>query len=137
MKRTLLALATAAATIATAAPVLAQPYGAPVPPPGMRDHGMRDAGGGYGYGGDFYRGAPQTSWERMQWLEQRIERSEARGAVNPREAMRARRELNRTRSYIQNARARYGQLRPQDRTYVDARLDYVRNLIHWQRNNWR
>lgn len=135
MKRMLLALAVSAAAVTAVAPAVAQPYGPPGPPPapaGMRDHDM----GGYRAGRDFWRGAPTSSWERMQWMQQRIERGRADGSLNPREAKRAQRELDRTRRYIQDARRRFGELRPQDRAYVDQRLDYVRNLIRWERHNF-
>lgn len=88
---------------------------------------------GYGYGQEFWRGAPESTWERVQWLQQRIERSRADGSLSRGEAYRAQRELDRTRGYIRNARQRYGDLRPEDRDYVQARLDYISQRIHWAR----
>lgn len=130
MKRTLLAIVLGATAVAAAAPAFAQPYGAPVAP----GYGDR-TGGGYGYGRDFYRGAPQAPWERMQWLQQRIERGRADGSLNPREAMRAQREVERTREYIRTNRQRYGELRQVDRDYVQQRLDYISQRIRWARHN--
>lgn len=90
---------------------------------------------GYGYGRAFWQGAPQGAWERVQWLEQRIQRGRGDGSLNRQEARNAERELNRTRAYVRHARQRYGDLRPQDVNYVQARLDYVSQRIRWARHN--
>lgn len=142
MKRALLTLVLGATALAAAAPAFAQPYSAPIAPGyGERDHRDGDRmrhderGGGYGYGRDFYRGAPQSPWERMQWLQQRIERGRADGSLNPREAARAQMEVNRTREYIRTNRQRYGELRQVDRDYVQQRLDYISQRIRWSRHN--
>lgn len=148
MNRIVIGLLAAAATVTTVAPAFAQAYG-PSPAYGERGYsdrdrgygdrdrgyGDRDRGTGYGFGRDFYRGAPRSAWERLRWLQQRIERGRADGSLNPREAYRAQREIDRTREYIRDSRRRYGDLRPQDRTYVEQRLDYIRDSIRWARHN--
>ena len=158
MKRLILAAVAGVSTLAAVAPALAQPYGPPPGPapayngggygggmnqpgPGYGDRGRE--GGGYerdgrgGGGGEFWRGAPRGPWERVQWLQQRIERGQQDGSLNPREAFRAKRELVKTREYARNARQRYGQLRPEDRDYIQQRLDYVSQTIRWARHNDR
>lgn len=145
MKRAFLAVVLGATALTAAAPAFAQSYGAPAAGGyGDRDHDrdrdrMRhdERGGGYGFGREFYRGAPESPWERMQWLQQRIERGRADGSLNPREAMRAQREVERTREYIRTNRQRYGQLRQVDRDYVQQRLDYISQRIRWSRHNGR
>jgi len=56
----------------------------------------------------FWRGAPGGQWERISFLQQRIDRGIADGSLNRREGMRARAELRRIRFDAQRLRARGG-----------------------------
>src|ERR1700761_4527524 len=107
MKKTLLTLAALASLSGTGAG--AQP--APPPP------------GGWG-GGAFGRGAPDSPRQRIQFLQDRINRGIADGSLDRREAMSVNRDLDRIRQM--DRRMHYdngGRLNPQDRAMLQGRLD--------------
>src|SRR5438067_9717064 len=80
-----LASAALAASILAAAPAAAQDYrGAP-------------AYSSQGYGADFWQGAPSDSWQRIAYLEQRIQAGRSDGSLTPREAERAEMQLRQIR----------------------------------------
>jgi hypothetical protein len=95
-------------------------YGPPPPPPG----------------GGFWAGAPSGLHQRMDFMQDRISTVASRGWISPHEANRANRELNFIRS--EDARLRDqdgGRLRPEDRAYLQSRLDALGQRLHWAEHN--
>ena len=95
-------------------------------PPGYYYNGPPPRGGG------FWDGAPTGVHERIDFMQERIDRSSARGFISPRETYGANQELNFIRS--EDRRLRYqdgGHLEPQDRDYLQSRLDSLSQRLHW------
>ena len=91
--------------------------------------------GGYD-GGAFWRGAPDSPRQRIQFLQDRINRGIGDGSLDRREARSALNELNNIRRM--DARMHYdnyGHLPPQDRGIIQARLDQLSQRLHWLRHN--
>jgi len=99
-------LALAAVTMGSAAPSMAQP---------VRD----DWRAGQTWNHDtFWRGAPTGLNERIDWLQQRIQRGIADGSLDRREARQAQIELDSIK---------------RDATALDQRLDNVSRRLRWSR----
>jgi hypothetical protein len=82
--------------------------------------------------GGFWAGAPEGVHERIDFMQDRINTAASRGWISPHEARRAERELAFIRS--EDARLRDqdgGHLRPQDRGYLQSRLDSLGQRLHW------
>jgi hypothetical protein len=103
----------------------------------------RDQGPGYGPGpgpgpgpgGGFWQGAPGGIHERIDFLQQRIDRNVARGTVSRREADVAYRDLADIRREEARLRERDGgRLNPTDREYLQGRLDRAQQTLHWDRH---
>ena len=90
--------------------------------------------GGYDRG-NFWRGAPDSPWQRIQFLQDRINRGVADGSLNRREAYRANRDLAGVRQWIRRMRWDGNRLTPDQRDRVQARLDQVSGQIRWARRN--
>ena len=105
---------------------------------GSTDHPCQ---AGYDYapppgGGGFWAGAPQGLHQRMDFMQDRIDRAANSGWVSPHEADRANRELSFIRSEDQRLRAQSdGHLRPEDRQYLQGRLDSLSQRLHWAEHN--
>lgn len=87
-------------------------------------------------GGGFWAGAPGGIHERIDFMQDRINRSAGNGWISPHEARRANRELSFIRS--EDARLRDqdgGHLRPEDRGYLQQRLDALGARLHWAEHN--
>ena len=86
----------------------------------------------------FWNGAPENPYNRIQFLQDRVNRGVANGSLDRREAMRVNRELNGVRNWIQRMHWRdAGRLTPDQRGRVQARLDSISRQIHWmKRNGW-
>jgi hypothetical protein len=69
---------------------------------------------------DFWRGAPDRLQERIDWLQQRIDRGIADGSIDRREARDAQYQLNRIR---------------RDADMLDRQLDDVSRRIRWYRRD--
>ena len=91
----------------------------------------------YGYdAGRFWRGAPDNPWERIQFLQERVDRGVADGSLNRREADRVRRELDGVRNWVRRMHWHDdGRLTIDQRGRVQARLDQISQQIHWLRHN--
>ena len=61
-----------------------------------------------------------------------MRRAEERGWISHGEARRAYGDIANVRRYIDDSRARYGRLRPEDRDYVNNQLNYIIQRVHWQ-----
>ncbi len=128
MKKTLIAL-TAGMMLAGVAS--AQGY-AP-PPPG----GWHQGPGRGGWDRDaFWRGAPDNPYERIRFLQDRVNRGMSDGSLNRGEARRVNRELDGVRRWIRDMHwSDAGRLTPDQRAQVQARLDRISGQIRWLRHN--
>jgi hypothetical protein len=97
---------------------------------------------GYYYGppppgpNGFWDGAPRTLHERYDFMQSRIDRAAQAGWIAPEEVHHAYHELRFIRS--EDARLRDqdgGHLRPEDRDYLEGRLDALSQRLNWARNN--
>ncbi len=121
MKSVALALLALSAALAAAEPTLAQPYGGYGPP-------VR-AGHGRVWNID----------HRIEWVQERINRSRDSGALDRREYRRVQSRLDGIRATERRLRERQGRLYPHDREMLTARLDRlcddIRHMTHDQ--TWR
>lgn len=84
----------------------------------------------------FWRGAPENPYDRIQFLQDRINRGVADGSLSRQQAWRANRELNGVRMWMRRMHFQNGgQLTPDQRAMVQARLDSVSRQIRWMRHN--
>jgi hypothetical protein len=118
MKR-LLASAAIMASMLVVAPAAAQPY--------------QNYQNGWN-SGEFWRGAPSDTWQRIEYLQQRIDRGRQDGSLTAREAYRAQTELRRIRQDAARMR-RNGILDPRYSTNIQARLDDLSRSLRWARHN--
>ena len=127
------------------------PNGAPPPggpgygQPGYNQSGYGQPGyaqQGYGQssyapppsGGGFWQGAPTDIRQRIDFLQQRIDRMSTNGRISPDAAQQAYARLRRVRHYAHTNYERYGQLTPDQQSYVQSQLDYVGRSLHWEAN---
>jgi hypothetical protein len=82
---------------------------------------------------EFWRGAPDGVWERISFLQRRIDRGIADGSLNRREANDAKFQLRRIRQDAQRMRTRNGNFRPRDASVIEARLDNLSRNLRWSR----
>lgn len=109
MKTKALFAALALSTIATAMPAAAQPWQGGNNNPGSWN---RDA---------FWRGAPDGLQQRIDWLQQRINRGISDGSMDRQEARRAQFQLDALR---------------RDASLLDRRLEDLSRNLRWARNDW-
>lgn len=96
----------------------------PPPPPGAWDAGA------------FWRGAPESPRERIQFLQDRINRGRSDGSLDPREADRAQHDLDGVRNWIRQAHwDDGGPLRPDQKAHIQRRLDDISRQIRWMRHD--
>jgi opacity protein-like surface antigen len=125
-----LASAALAVTMLAAAPVAAQGYG--------QNYGSQGYAQNYdnqGYGNDFWRGAPSDSWQRISYLEQRINAGMRDGSLTPQEARRAQMELRQIRRDAMRMRRYGGSMSARDSAMLQSRLDDLSRNIRWARHN--
>jgi hypothetical protein len=82
-----------------------------------------------------WQGAPANPYERIQFLQDRINRGVADGSLDRREAWRANRELNNVRQWIRRMHWQGERLTPDQRQRVQARLDDISRQLRWMRHN--
>ena len=88
--------------------------------------------------GAFWNSAPTTLRERADWLEHRINDDASRGALSERGAQDARDGLANFRQEAATLRSRDGgELRAEDRQYLNDRLDYLSRRIQWMESSRR
>jgi len=85
----------------------------------------------------FWQGAPANPYERIQFLQDRVNRGVADGSINRREAWRVNNELNGLRQWVRRMHWQTGSLTPDQRARVQARLDQISRQIRWMRHNGR
>jgi len=116
MKR-VFACAAIAASFAVAAPAAAQTYR-----------------GGAWNSSDFWRGAPSDPWQRISFLQQRINSGERDGSLTRSEARRAQRQLLRIRQDAARMQRSRG-LNSRESANLQARLDSLSRSLRWARHN--
>ena len=106
---------------------------------GQYGHGGYQGGpnrGGAYDAGAFWRGAPDNPNQRIQFLQDRVNRGMADGSLDRREAGRVNGELNGVRTWIRRMHWQDdGRLTPDQRAQVQGRLDGIIRQIHWMRQN--
>lgn len=122
MKTKSLLLALAVAAAATAVPAVAQPAWH------AGDRWDRNA---------FWNGAPTGLRERIDWLQERINRGIRDGSLDPAEARRSQWQLDRIRRDLRSSRRDGGGLSWRERQDIQARLDDLSQKIRWRRSNDR
>jgi hypothetical protein len=118
MTKTPILLALAVAIAATAIPAIAQPGWRP------GDPWNRSA---------FWNGAPAGIRERIDWLQERINRGVRDGSLDPQEARRSQWQLDWIRRDLRRSRGDGGGLSPRERDAIQARLDDLGQKIRWRR----
>ena len=112
-----IAALTMVGTLPVAAPVAAQP------PAWDRDA--------------FWRGAPADPYQRIDFLQRRIQHGVDDGSLSPREARRSQYQLNQIRQNADQMRWRHhGRFSPADYDYIQGQLDSLSQQVRWQRQNW-
>jgi hypothetical protein len=82
---------------------------------------------------EFWRGAPDGVWERISFLQRRIDRGIADRSLSRREAQSAQFQLRRIRQDAQRMRTRNGNFRPRDASVLQTRLDDLSRNLRWSR----
>jgi hypothetical protein len=101
-----------------------------VPPPPVAEGGPPPA---YDHGA-FWRDAPRGVEQRIDWMQQRIDRNRDAGSLDPRQVGYAQHDLNDIRRMDSDLRTRDGgQLNEADRGYLQSRLDSLGQNLHWMR----
>ena len=128
--KTLMVSAAIIAAMGASVPLAAQPsYDS-----GQRYEDQRDRGFN---GNDFWRGAPSGTWERINFLQRRIDRGVRDGSLDRREARRANAELRDIRQDAQQMRRHRGGYGNQQEAALQARLDNLSRNLRWMRGNDR
>jgi hypothetical protein len=84
----------------------------------------------------FWHDAPPAAWERIDFLQTRIDHGRADGSLNEHEGIRAQADLHQIRDLAAQMRERDGgSLNATDETYVQGRLDNLSRQIRWDRHN--
>ena len=105
-----------------AVPATAQPYGS------------AQVYASQNYGNDFWRGAPDDAWQRISWIEQRIETGRRDGSLTPQEARRAEMQLRQIRRDAMRMR-RGSYMSASNSQMLRSRLDSLSRTIRWERQN--
>lgn len=85
----------------------------------------------------FWRGAPDVPYDRIQFLQDRIDRGVRDGSLTHRETVRAREGLHQIRVLAEQMRTRDGgTLTATDETYIQQRLDSLSRQIRWAKHDW-
>ena len=86
----------------------------------------------------FWSGAPSDAWQRLDYLQQRIQTGRRDGSLTTREVRRVQYQVNTLRRQAAMMRRRNGgQFSNADNAWLQARLDKVSRDIRWARTNDR
>jgi hypothetical protein len=88
-----------------------------------------------GYGSDFWRGAPTDTWQRIDYLQQRIDRGMRDGSLSPQEARRAQVELSQIRRDAMRMRRGGMTFSANNSAMIQSRLDRLSQNLRWARHN--
>jgi opacity protein-like surface antigen len=84
----------------------------------------------------FWHDAPASAWERVDFLQHRIDAGRADRSLNEREGVRAQADLRQIREVAAQMRERDGgSLNATDESYVQGRLDNLSRQIRWDRHD--
>lgn len=84
----------------------------------------------------FWNGAPSEAWQRLDYLQQRIDNGRRDGSLTPREAQRAQMQLRTLRRQAMHMRRRDGgRMTRADSAWLQARLDTLSRNVRWARHN--
>lgn len=90
----------------------------------------------YGFGPDFWRGAPEPVGERLMWLDMRVQNGIRDGTITNSEVARVKRMLHKTRAVQTRLLAQdNGQLSQRDSDYMQRRLDNMSTQVRWAHTN--
>ncbi len=85
--------------------------------------------------GAFWRGAPDSPYQRIQFLQDRVNQGMSNGSLDRREAARVDHELNGVRQWIHHMHWEdEGRLTPGQLGQVQGRLDGISRQIRWMRH---
>jgi hypothetical protein len=85
----------------------------------------------------FWRDAPADPYERIAFLQRRIERGMTDGSLDRREARRSQYQLNQIRRDADRMRRRHhGRFSAADENYIQTRLDSLSHQLRWRRHDW-
>lgn len=85
----------------------------------------------------FWRGAPADPYQRIDFLQRRIEHGIDDGSLDRREARRSQWQLNRIRRDADRMRRQHhGHFRSADYDYIQGRLDDLSRELRWRRQDW-
>lgn len=126
MNRPMIAAMAAVALATASAPALAQSPASPSSAAVVE----------YGFGADFWRGAPEPVAERLMWLDMRVKNGIRDGTITHSEATRIRRMLDKTRAVHARLLAQdNGQLSQRDSDYMQSRLNNMSSQVRWAHTN--
>jgi hypothetical protein len=84
----------------------------------------------------FWSGAPAEAWQRIDYLQRRIDNGRRDGSLTPREAQRAEMQLATIRRQAEQMRRRHGgRMTAADSAWLQSRLDNLGSRIRWMRRN--
>lgn len=84
----------------------------------------------------FWNGAPSDAWQRLDFLQQRIDNGRRDGSLTPNEARRAQYQLRNLRRQAMHMRQRDGgRMSAADSAWLQTRLDTVSRNVRWMRHN--
>lgn len=84
---------------------------------------------------NIWQGAPDNPYQRIQFLQDRVNHGVADGSLDRRQAWRINRELDGVRQWIRRMHWQGERLTPDQRARVQARLDEISRQIRWMRHN--
>ena len=119
---------------AVAASMLAAAAAAPAAAQGYGQAYATQSYASQGYGNDFWQGAPSDTWQRISYLEQRIQAGQRDGSLSPQEARRAEMQLRQIRTEAMRTR-RGGYMSAQNSAMLQSRLDNLSRSLRWARHN--
>jgi hypothetical protein len=126
--KTFMVSAAIMAAMGASVPLAAQPsYDS-----GQRYEDQRDRGWN---SSEFWRGAPNNTWERISFLQQRIDRGVRDGSLDRREARRASAQLRDIRQDAQQMRRHRGGYGASQEAALQSRLDDLSRNLRWMRSN--
>jgi Ni/Co efflux regulator RcnB len=84
----------------------------------------------------FWHDAPANAWDRIEFLQRRIDAGRSDHSLNQREGVRAQADLRQIREVAAQMRERDGgTLNATDESYVQGRLDNLSRQIRWDRHD--
>ena len=84
----------------------------------------------------FWQGAPADTWQRINYLQQRIDNGRRDGSLTPSDARRAQMQLNTLRRQAAQMRRRDGgRMTGADSAWLQSRLDNLSRRIRWLRHS--